>query len=71
MHRVPVSSTNLAAVGYDGFERVLEVEFIDGRVYQYFDVPMHIYHDLLEAQAPGAYLDAEVKKAGFRYKRVQ
>ena len=70
MHRVPVTSTNLAAVGYDGFARVLEVEFLDGRVYQYFDVPMHVYHDLLESQAPGVYLDAEVKKAGYRYKRM-
>ena len=71
MHRIAVSSTNLAALGYDGFARVLEVEFLDGRVYQYFDVPMDVYHDLLETTAPGVYLDAEVKKAGFRYKRVR
>ena len=70
MHRVAVLSTHLAAVGYDGFARVLEVEFLDGRVYQYFDVPMHVYHDLLETTAPGVYLDAAVKRAGYRYKRV-
>ena len=71
MRRVPVTSTNLAAVGYDGFARVLEVEFLDGRVYQYFGVPMHIYHDLLEFRGPGVYLDTEVKKAGFPYQRVR
>ena len=71
MRRVPVTSTNLAAVGYDGFARVLEVEFLDGRVYQYFDVPMHVYHDLLEVTGPGVYLNAEVKQGGFRYKRVR
>jgi hypothetical protein len=70
MHRVPVTSTNLAAVGYDGIARVLEVEFLDGRVYQYFDVPMHVYHDLLTSDAPGVYLDTHVKKPGYRYKRI-
>ena len=71
MDCIPLRSTNLISVGYDGVARVLKVEFQDGRVYQYFDVPMHVYHDLLSAEAPGRYLDARVKKAGYRYRRVQ
>lgn len=70
MHRIPVSSTSVASVGYDGLDRVLEIEFRNGSVYQYFDVPMPVYHDLLESTAPGITLNTEVKLAGFRYRRV-
>ena len=42
MKRVPVSSSNLASVGYDPELRVLEVEFHNHTVYQYRNVPHHI-----------------------------
>lgn len=73
MHRVPVTaaSSTILSVGYDGHAHTLEVEFRGGAVYQYADVPMVIYHDLLSADAPGAYFDAVVKKGGYRYHRVQ
>lgn len=38
MKRIPVSSTNVASVGYEN--QVLEVEFLNGSVYQYFYVPI-------------------------------
>lgn len=38
MDRTPVSSTNLKSVGYDAVNRVLEIEFHDGGIYQYFNV---------------------------------
>ncbi len=41
MNRVPVSSSNLAAVGYDPAGKVLEIEFLNGSIYQYFNVPNH------------------------------
>jgi len=39
MKRQAVESSNLASVGYDVENEILEVEFKHGRVYQYFDVP--------------------------------
>jgi len=36
--RIPVSSTNVASVGYEN--QVLVVEFLNGSVYQYFYVPI-------------------------------
>lgn len=72
MHRVPVTAANstIISVGYGGFARTLEVEVRSGAVYQYFEVPMVVYHDLLSAGAPGVYFDAVVKKGGYRYERV-
>lgn len=39
MKRIPVSSSNLASVGYDETSQTLEIGFLHGGVYQYFDVP--------------------------------
>lgn len=38
MKRIPVSSSNLASVGYDEISQALEIEFLHGGVYQYFGV---------------------------------
>jgi hypothetical protein len=71
MHRTRLRSTERIAAGYDGARHLLEVEFENGRIYQYEGVPMEVYHDLLEADAPGRYLDARVKKAGYNYRRMR
>ena len=71
MNRTPVVSSNLRSVGYDEASRTLEVEFHDGRIYQYFDVPASIYHGLMVASSHGSYLDRYVKKAGYRYRQVR
>lgn len=71
MNRIPVVSSNLCSVGYDETSKMLEVEFHDSRVYQYFDVPALIYHGLMAASSHGSYLDRYVKKAGYRYLRVR
>ena len=46
MDRTPVSSSNLASVGYDPSTKTLEIEFNDGAVYQYDDVPESEYTGL-------------------------
>lgn len=70
MHRTALKSTSLLSAGYDGLSRTLEVEFGDGRVYRYQDVPMDVYHDLLESESPGHFLDQRIKKAGYAYRRM-
>jgi len=39
MLRMSVSSSNISSVGYDPKTQTLEVEFHNGGVYQYFNVP--------------------------------
>lgn len=70
MTRTQVVSSNLESVGYDVASKTLEVEFKEGRVYQYFDVPASIYQGLMSADSHGSYLDKNVKKAGYRYRQV-
>ena len=69
MNRTPVSSSNIASMGYDPTTQTLEVEFHNGNIYQYFDVPQHVYDGLLTASSKGQYLNQNIK-LGYRYAKV-
>jgi hypothetical protein len=70
MERVPVSSSNLASVGYDAGSATLEVEFNHGGIYQYSGVPDEIHQGLMNAGSHGTYFDQCVKKAGYSYVKL-
>jgi hypothetical protein len=61
MERSPVSSSNIESVGYDADSSTLEVEFKKGGVYQYYDVPGHVYEDFISAESLGSYLHHSIK----------
>ena len=69
MIRTPVSSSNFASVGYDTSSQTLEIEFIDGGVYQYFDVPAPVYDGLLSAPSKGQYFHAVIR-GSYRYAKT-
>lgn len=60
--RIPVDSSNIAAIGYDKEAQVLEIEFHHGAVYQYFDVPDNVYEELMSSPSKGAYFMNEIKE---------
>lgn len=70
MKRQYVSSSNIASIGYDADNMVLEVEFLNGSIYQYYDVPQIIYDGLMAADSHGKYLAAYIKKGGYCYTRI-
>ena len=70
MERQYVSSSNIASIGYDSGNMVLEIEFLSGSVYQYYDVPQSIYDGLMAADSHGKFLAAYIKKGGYRYAQV-
>jgi hypothetical protein len=61
MYRESVSSSNLAAVGYDANSEILEIEFNHGGVYQYYDVPVSEYEALMSASSHGTYFAANIR----------
>ena len=69
MNRTPVSSSNVASVGYDPNTLTLEVEFKDGLVYQYFDVPETVYQELMRASSVGQFMHANIRN-NYRYTKV-
>jgi hypothetical protein len=52
---MPVSSSNLASVGYDPNTQTLEVEFLHGGIYQYSDVPSSVHSGLMTAITPAVF----------------
>lgn len=59
--RQPVHSHALAAIGYSKRLHALEVEFVNGAVYRYNNVPPEIYRDLLDAPSKARFYDANVR----------
>jgi hypothetical protein len=71
MNRISVSSSNLASVGYDASHGILEIEFLNGSIYQYLNIPLHIYEGLMNASSHGRYFDTHIKKVGYSYRRTK
>ena len=69
MERESVSSSNIASIGYEENSETLEIEFLNGGVYQYFDVPKQVYDGLMGADSHGKYLAANIKGT-YRYSKV-
>ena len=70
MPRRPVRSSNIASIGYDAGSNTLEVEFVTGAVYQYYNVPQSVYEGLMNAHSHGTYLAAQVKDV-YRFQEIR
>jgi hypothetical protein len=69
VERRPVSSSHLAAVGYDPAAQKMQVEFSNGAVYEYRGVPAHTHEALMNANSAGEHFVKHIKNA-FNGKRV-
>jgi hypothetical protein len=69
MDREMVESSNVLSIGYEPTSSTLEVEFKDGGVYQYYNVPDPIYQQLMASESKGKFLNVYIKPA-YPYSRV-
>lgn len=46
-----------------------EIEFLNGGIYQYFDVPDYVYDELMTAGSHGQYLAQNIKGV-YRYSKI-
>jgi hypothetical protein len=65
----PVSSSNIAAVGYDAENQTVYVQFLNGSTYAYKGVPEHEFENLLTAPSVGSYLNRNFKNV-YPYERA-
>ena len=70
MERTPVQSSNISSIGFDRGSSTLEVQFLNGSIYQYFGVPESVFDGLMNAPSKGTFLDRFVKKAGYSFVRI-
>lgn len=61
MERTLVNSSNIASIGYDEDNQILEIGFNDGSVYQYSGVPSSEHDGIMNADSKGKYLHANIK----------
>ena len=61
MKRMLVNSSSLASVAYDDDLSMLEVQYRNGGLYQYFAVPHQIFDELLAAPSKGAFVNEHIK----------
>jgi hypothetical protein len=59
--RQPVESSAIAKVGYSKRRHILEIEFLNGAVYRYLEVPVSIYRDLMLSESKARFYDSHVK----------
>jgi hypothetical protein len=69
MKREVLSSSMMASAGYDASARILEIEFVHGGVYQYFDVPLLEYEALLAGPSKGSVFNTRIRRV-FAFQRV-
>lgn len=69
MIRESVASSNVASIGYDPASETLEIEFTNGSIYQYFNVPSDLNDQLMAAPSKGQFLHVYIRN-GYPYSRV-
>ena len=71
---MPVTSSQIAAVGYDPIARQLVIRFHGcgsrpEAIYSYAGVPARIAAELIGAESPGTYFHRHIRQGGYPYRR--
>ena len=69
MDKYNVASSSVRTVGYDEPAQTLEVEFLNGRVYQYYGVQEDIHSRFMTAPSKGQFFKIHIKNQ-YPYSRV-
>ena len=60
--RQPIESTAIAKIGYSKRRHILEIEFVNGAVYRYLDVPVTVYRDLMSSESKARFYDSNIRR---------
>jgi len=61
VEREPVKSRILRSMGYDATAKILEIEFQNNLIYQFYDVPPKVWADLTRSGEIGKYFTDKVR----------
>ena len=70
MERKRLNASNIRTAGYDARNRVLEIEFSDGRINQYSGVSDEVHRRLMNSPSPGSYFHDNIEE-NFAAKRIR
>ena len=60
--RQRIESSAIAAVGYSKRGHILEIEFVNGAIYRYLDVPSAVHRDLMSAKSKARFYDSNIRR---------
>jgi hypothetical protein len=60
--RQEVQSSAIAKIGYSKRRHILEIEFVNGAIYRYFDVTLSVYDALMSAESKAGFYDSNIRK---------
>ena len=61
MEMIPVHSSAMRAVGYDPDTRQMKIEFEQGNIYDFCEVPLSVYEQLMNASSKGIYYNEQIR----------
>lgn len=70
LHQRIEDSSNIKHIIYQPALKIMQVMFVNGRIYWYYKVPRNIYEDFLKATSKGTYFWQNVKDK-YTYKRIK
>jgi len=70
MEMIPVTSSNIQAIGYDPDTAILTIAFNNGSEYEYYDVPQHEFDSFYSANSKGKYGNQHIYKV-YRQQKIR
>jgi len=70
MKRTAVSSSMVKSIGYDKISKTVEVEFSNGSIGQYLNVPAEKHKEFLNADSHGKFVHQELKP-NFTFQKIK
>ncbi|HJT19220.1 MAG TPA: KTSC domain-containing protein [Nitrospira sp.] len=61
MRLMPVDSEGVRAVGYEEERKILYIQYPERAIYEYFDVPVSEFIDLIHAESIGWFVNKRIK----------
>lgn len=59
--RIHINSSLITSVAYDAFTKVLEIVFCRGGIYEYADVSLQEYDNLMNSKSVGLYFNGNIR----------
>jgi KTSC domain len=60
MERKPLRSGKLRAAGYDESSRTMEIEFVNGDVFEYKGVSRELFRQLMASPSPSSFFEDKI-----------
>lgn len=72
MKRNYISSSGIKSIGYDPENLILEVEFINQGVYQYFaPVPPEDFEELMKSESKGEHFNKVIRPKNYEFSKIK